>query len=215
MGRDLAAVRTSVGICRALNAGMQPSRTFIHIALALVGASLIAPPRQVAAQGGPKTTRAAAATPSTDVEQPSVQPARSLLRQLVGRWRFATWFAGNFDGPPDASGTRLVDTLYDALRVQWTEQLDSSASRSQGIIGFDARTGRVYSSAVYSEGTGPELLVGTVSPSEPLVTFAPLVPVPNAGQRLMESFTLTLIDSDHFTWVPLDHGWRAVFTRER
>src|SRR5439155_11460991 len=57
MGRDLAAVRTSVGICRALNAGMQPSRTFIHIALALVATSLIAPARQLAAQGGPKTTR--------------------------------------------------------------------------------------------------------------------------------------------------------------
>jgi hypothetical protein len=194
---------------------MHASRSSIHIALALVAACLITPARHVAAQGGPKTTRPAAATPSTDVDQPSRQPARSLLHQLVGRWRFATWFAGNFDGSPDASGTRLVDTLYDDLRIQWTEELDSSASRSQGIIGFDTRTGRLYSSAVYSEGTGPELLMGTVSPSEPLVTFAPVVPASNAGQRLMGSFTLTLIDPDHFTWVPLDHGWRAVFTRER
>jgi hypothetical protein len=23
-----------------------------------------------------------------------------------------------------------------------------------------------------------------------------------------------VIDPDHFTWVPLDRGWRAVFTRE-
>jgi hypothetical protein len=194
---------------------MHASRSSTHIALAVVAACLITPARHVAAQGGRKTTRPAAATPSTDVDQPSLQPARSLLHQLVGRWRFATWFAGNFDGPPDASGTRLVDTLYDNLRLQWTEALDSSASRSQGIIGFDTRTGRLYSSAVYSEGTGAELLVGTVSPSEPLVTFAPVVPAPNAGQRLMGSFTLTLIDPDHFTWVPLDHGWRAVFTRER
>ena len=132
MGRDFRAVRASVGTCRALKPGMHASRSSIHIALALVATSLIAPARPVAAQGGPKTTRAAAATPSTDADQPSLQPARSVLRQLVGRWRFATWFAGNFDGPPDASGTRLVDTLYDDLRIQWTEQLDSSASRSQG-----------------------------------------------------------------------------------
>ena len=203
-------------MCRALKPGMHTSRTFIHIALALVATGLITPPRHVAAQGGPKTARPAAApaAASTDVDQPSLQPARSLLRQLVGRWRFATWFAGNFDGPPDASGTRLVDTLYDDLRLQWTEELDSSASRSQGIIGFDARTGRLYSTAVYSEGTGPELLTGTLSPSEPLVTFAPVVPAPNTDRRLTESFTLTLIDTDHFTWVPFDHGWRAVFTRE-
>jgi hypothetical protein len=31
----------------------------------------------------------------------------------------------------------------------------------------------------------------------------------------MEAFTLTVIDPDHFTWAPLDRGWRAVFTRER
>src|SRR5256885_7946750 len=70
----------TVGICRALKPGMQASRTFIHIALALVGASLIAPPRQVAAQGGPKTTRAAAATPSTDVEQPRSEEHTSELQ---------------------------------------------------------------------------------------------------------------------------------------
>lgn len=196
---------------------MHANRSYALIAaLILVGTTLVAPPRHLAAQGGQKTTRPAAPAPSTDdVDQPSVQPARSLLRQLVGRWRFATWFAGNFDGPPDASGTRVMETLYDDLRLQWTESLDSSGSRSQGIIGFDPRTGRFYSSAVYSEGTGPELLTGTLSPNEPLVAFAPIVPAPNAGRRMMESFTLTLIDPDHFTWVPLDRGWRAVFTRER
>jgi hypothetical protein len=193
---------------------MTAHRSFIPIAMA-IAAILVAPPRHLAAQGGPKTARPAAAAPSTDVDQPSLQPARSVLRQLVGRWRFATWFAGNFDGPPDASGTRVVDTLYDNLRLQWAEQLDSSGSRSQGIIGFDPRTGRFYSSAVHSEGTGTELLTGTLNPSEPLVSFAPVVPAPNASRRLMESFTLTMIDPDHFTWVPLDRGWRAVFTRER
>ena len=202
------------GTPRAFSPGMTRYRNRLPIAaLILAGASVLAPTQAAIAQGA-LHARAREIAPAPDAES-ALQPARSLLHQLVGHWRFATWFAGNFDGPPDASGTRLVDTLYDALRVQWTEQLDSSASRSQGIIGFDARTGRLYSSAVYSEGTGPELLMGTVSPSEPLVTFAPLVPAPNAGQRLMESFTLTLIDADHFTWVPLDHGWRAVFTRER
>ena len=196
---------------------MHANRSYALIAaLIVVGTTLVTPTRHLAAQGGQKTARPVAATPSTDdVDQPLVQPARSVLRQLVGRWRFATWFAGNFDGPPDASGTRVVETLYDDLRLQWTEALDSSGSQSQGIIGFDPRTGRFYSSAVYSEGTGPELLTGTLSPSEPLVSFAPVVPAPNAGRRMMESFTLTMIDPDHFTWVPLDRGWRAVFTRER
>src|SRR2546428_8399868 len=109
---------------------MHTSRSSMHIALALVATSLIAPAHQLAAQGGPKTTRPAAATSSTDVEQPSLQPARSLLRQLVGRWRFATWFAGNFDGPPDATGRRFVAALYDDLRLEWTETHDDSRRRS-------------------------------------------------------------------------------------
>ena len=212
MGRDLGAVRTRRGICRALKPGMHTSRSSIHIALALVATSLIAPASHLAAQGGPKTTRAAAATPSTDADQPSLQPARSVLRQLVGRWRFATWFAGNFDGPPDATGTRVVAALYDDLRLEWTETHDDS-SHSQGVLGFDSRVGRFYSSAVYSDGSGVQLLTGAPSPAEPLITFTPL-PAPQPDRRLMESFTLTVIDPNHFTWVPLDHGWRAVFTRE-
>lgn len=148
-----------------------------------------------------------------------MQPARSLLHQLVGRWRFAIWFAGNFDGPPDASGTRTIAALYDDLRLQWTEQLDSSASQSQGFLGFDPRSGQFYSSAVYSDGAGVEFLSGTLNAAEPLVTFTPVTPppggtAPQPARRLMESFTLTLIDPDHFTWAPLDRGWRAVFTRE-
>lgn len=198
---------------------MQAYRSYVHLAATvLAGVTLVTPSRQLAAQGGPKATRPAAAAPSapsTAAAQPSLQPVRSLIHQLVGRWRFATWFAGNFDGPPDASGTRVVEALYDDLRLQWTEELDPSGSKSQGIIGFDPRTGRFYSSAINSEGTGPELLTGTLSTNEPLVTFTPVTPATNAGRRLMESFTLTLIDPDHFTWAPLDRGWRAVFTRER
>ncbi|OLB52463.1 MAG: hypothetical protein AUI08_00525 [Gemmatimonadetes bacterium 13_2_20CM_2_65_7] len=183
--------------------------------MALIATSLITPPRHLAAQGGPKTSRPAPGSSSTTTGQPSLQLPRSLVQQLVGRWRFAIWFAGNFDGPPDASGTRVADTLYDDLRLQWTEQFDNSASRSQGIMGFDQRTGRLYRSAVYSDGTGAELLTGTLSPSEPLVTFAPIAAAPTGDRGPMDSFTLTVIDQDHFTWVPLDRGWRAVFTRER
>src|SRR5947208_4498494 len=203
MGRDLGAVRTRRGICRALKPGMHTSRSSIHIALAVLATSLIAPASHLAAQGGPKTTRAAAATPSTDADEPALQPARSVLHQLVGRWRFAIWFAGNFDGPPDATGTRVVAALYDDLRLAWTETYDDS-SHSQGVLGFDARVGRFYSSAVYSDGSGVQLLTGAPSSAEPLITFTPLpAPQPEPERRLMDSFTLTVIDPDHFTWVPL------------
>lgn len=198
---------------------MQAYRNYVRIAVVVVaGVTLITPARSLAAQGGAKATRAAAATPSTEDAQPALQPAQSLVHQLVGRWRFAIWFAGNFDGPPDASGTRVVDTLYTGLRLQWSEEVDHSGNRSQGVVGFDPQTGRFYGSAVYSDGNSPEFLTGTMSRSEPLVTFTPVTPVTpaaNTQQRLMGSFTLTLIDPDHFTWVPLDRGWRAVFTRER
>jgi hypothetical protein len=195
---------------------MHANRSYALIAaLIVVGTTLVAPPRHLAAQGGQKMARPAAPAPPTADAQPTLQPARSVVQQLVGRWRFAIWFAGNFDGPPDASGTRVVDTLFNDLRLQWSEEVDHSGNRSQGIIGFDPKTGRFYSSAVYSDGTGPEFLTGTMSPGEPLVTFTPVTPAPNTGRRLMESFTMTLIDQDHFTWVPLDRGWRAVFTRER
>ena len=192
---------------------MTPYRKYLPIAAMIAaGASLVTPSRSAVAQGASLARR----TPVTDpapAAEPALQPARSVLHQLVGRWRFAIWFAGNFDGPPDASGSRVVDTLYDDLRLQWTEQYDSSTSRSQGVLGFDPKTGQFYSSAVYSDGSGVEILTGTLNPAEPLVTLTPVV-APQPGPRLMAAFTLTLIDPDHFTWVPLDRGWRAVFTRE-
>jgi hypothetical protein len=182
-------------------------------ALILAGASALAPTRAASAQGALQS-RARETAPAPAAESaPALQPARSVLHQLVGRWRFAIWFAGNFDGPPDATGTRVVAALYDDLRVEWTETHDDS-SRSQGVLGFDPRVGRFYSSAVYSDGSSVQLLTGTPSPAEPLITFKSLTPAPQADRQLMESFTLTVIDPDHFTWVPLDRGWRAVFTRE-
>jgi len=179
-------------------------------ALILAGASVLAPARAAIAQGALQT-RAREIAPAPDAES-ALQPARSVLHQLVGRWRFAIRFAGNFDGPPDATGTRVATALYDDLRLEWTETHDDS-SHSQGVLGFDPRVGRFYSSAVYSDGSGVQLLTGAPNPAEPLITFTPL-PAPPPDRRLMESFTLTVIDPDHFTWVPLDRGWRAVFTRE-
>jgi hypothetical protein len=170
----------------------------------------------LAAQGGTQARRSVAATaPEAPVAPSALEPARSMLRHLVGRWRVEIRFAGNFDGPPDASGTRVVAALFDDLRLQWTEELDSSRTRSQGLLGFDPRSGRFYSSSVDSAGSGAEFLTGTLSPREPLVTFIPIAPPPASSQRAMESFSWTMVDQDHFTWAPLDRGWRAVFTRER
>ena len=179
-------------------------------ALIFAGASVLAPTRAAIAQGALET-RAREIAPAPAAE-PALQPARSVLHQLLGRWRFAIWFAGNFDGPPDATGTRVATALYDDLRLEWTETHDDS-SHSQGVLGFDPRVSRFYSSAVYSDGSGVQLLTGAPSPAEPLILFTPL-PTPQPDRRPMESFTLTVIDPDHFTWVPLDRGWRAVFTRE-
>src|SRR6185437_9083052 len=115
--------------------------------------------------------------------------------------------------PAAESAALQAGALYDDFRLEWTETHDDS-SHSQGVLGFDPRVGRFYSSAVYSDGSGVQLLSGTPSSAEPLITFRPLTPAAQADQPLMESFTLTVIDPDHFTWVPLDRGWRAVFTRE-
>jgi hypothetical protein len=172
------------------------------------------------AQGGGQARRAVApplAEPPEAATEIRLEPARSMLRHLVGRWRVEVRFAGNFDGAPDASGTRVVATLFDDLRLQWTEELDSAQSRSQGTIGFDSRSGRFYSTAVYSTGSGAELLGGTLDVAEPLITFTPVAPSPRGAdpsRRAMESFVLRMVDADHFTWAPLDRGWRAVLTRE-
>jgi Protein of unknown function (DUF1579) len=173
--------------------------------LASVAVILVSAP-SLAAQGGPKAA-------AVRVGAVRLEPARSLLHTLVGRWRFEIRFAGNYDGAPDVSGTRVVTALFDDLRLQWTEEVDHSEIRSQGIIGFDSRSGRFYGTSVNSGGTGAEFMTGTLDQGEPLVTFSPLAPS-SPDRQLMESFTLSLIDRDHFTWAPLDRGWRGVFTRE-
>jgi hypothetical protein len=185
-------------------------RNHLHVALTICAVAT-ASASTLLAQGGPQARRSAPAPAlAPAVAQPSLEPARTVLRHLVGRWRVEIRFAGNFDGAPDASGTRMVDSLFDDLRLQWTEALDSSQVLGRGFIGFDSRTGQLYSTAVYNAGSGAELLAGTVDLSEPLITFSPVASTPPAGP----SFTLRMVDADHFIWAPLDRGWRAVWTRE-
>src|SRR6266702_5588298 len=135
---------------------MSPYRKHLRVAGFVFG--LVIQATSLAAQGGQQARRLATPTSSDaapDAEaQPALEPARSILRHLVGRWRVEVRFAGNFDGAPDASGTRVVETVFDDLRLQWTENVDSSEVRSQGTIGFDSRTGRFFSTGVYSDGSG-------------------------------------------------------------
>jgi len=174
---------------------MFTNRKLLHIALTSCAIAMsIAWAPTLSAQGGRQARRAVAA-------EARVEPARSVLRNLVGRWRVEVRFAGNFDRAPDASGTRVVAALFDDLRLQWTEELDSARVKSQGMIGFDSRTGQFYSTAVDSAGTGAELLTGTLDMAEPVITFG-------------GAFVLRMVDQDHFTWSPLDRGWRAVLTRQ-
>jgi hypothetical protein len=191
-------------------------RRGLHIVAIIAGLSTAAT-LSLAAQGGAQHRRAApvAAAAAEDASAPSatsavaVELAGGLLKTLMGTWRFEVRFAGNFTGAPDASGTRVFAVLYDDLRLEWTEYLDSSTIGARGIVGFDPRTGEFYSTTVNSSGPGIELLTGSMDLSEPLVLFTP------SARSKDASYTLRVIDADHFTWVPLDRGWRAVFTRER
>ncbi len=169
------------------------------------------------AQGGEKGNRAVGGASPAPRESAHLQPARGILRNLVGTWRYETWFAGNFDGAPDASGTRVVKALFDDLRVEWTEQLDHSEMQGQGIIGFDPGSGRFFSASVYSAGSAPEFTTGIVDDAEPRITFTPISLSPDAspGQQLMQSSALNVLDQNHFTWVALNRTWRAVFTRQQ
>ncbi len=164
----------------------------------------------VAAQDGGRVARWVGHAPLASPAVSQVGPARGILRALVGSWRFEIRFAGNFDGAPDASGTRVMKPLFDDMRLQWTEGLDHSDAQDQGIIGFDPKSERFFASAVYSAAAAPEFMTGTLDTAEPLVTFHAIGPVPESDSTL----ALNLVDQDHFTLAPLDRGWRAVFTRQ-
>ena len=164
----------------------------------------------LAAQGGQRVARSAQVSLAQSAEA-KLAPARGMLRTLAGTWRFDMRFAGNFDGPADVSGTRLFKPLFDSLRLEWTEALDHSPVQGQGVVGFDEKSGRFFSSGVYSAGSTPEFMTGTLDDAQPLVTFTPLPFGPDAGR----GFALNLIDADHLTVAALDRAWRAVFTRQQ
>lgn len=176
---------------------------------------------ELAAQGGRALGRAqeTAASSAPSAEDRHLAPARSVLRTLMGTWRFEVRFAGNFDGPPDGSGTRSVQPLFDTLRLAWTETLDHSQLQGQGVIGFDPTSGRFFSSAIYSTDGAPEFMAGTLDDAEPLVTFRALALKPDSGAAAprasrARSFTLSMFDENHFTIAALDRAWRAIYTRQ-
>src|SRR6266567_1630401 len=99
---------------------MFASRSYVRLAVVVVAIAISTPWQSpLRAQGGPQARR-----PATPTVQPSLEPARSILRHLVGRWRVEVRFAGNFDGAPDASGTRVFQAMFDDLRLEWTEAVD-------------------------------------------------------------------------------------------
>jgi uncharacterized protein DUF1579 len=186
---------------------MGACRSSGYIAIGLV-VFAVAPERVALAQGGRALTRPVAAVAGVPPVASRLEPAHAILGTLVGTWRFEIWFAGNFAGAPDASGTRVVTTLFDDLRLQWTEQLDHSAIQARGLLGFDPGSGRFFSSTVSSAGPTPEFMTGTLDDAEPLLTFRPL------ADSTAVSFAMTMLDDNHFRVAALDHSWRAVFTRQ-
>jgi hypothetical protein len=167
----------------------------------------------LAAQKAEKPSRVFAVAPPAPREVVNVQAARGVLGNLVGTWRFEIWFAGNFDAAPDATGMRVVKALFDDLRLEWTEHLDHSAMQGQGIVGFDPRSGRFFSASVYSGGAAPEFTTGVLDGAQPLITFTPISMSPGLPNQQLGT-ALNMLDRDHFSWVALDGGWRAVFTRQ-
>src|SRR5207244_12065497 len=132
--------------CRSVAAGI----------VALVSAAA----GSLAAQGSQRVARSA--QPATAVSaEAKLAPALGMLRTLAGTWHFEMRFAGNFDGPADVSGTRVFKQLFDSLRLEWTEQLEHSPMQGQGVVGFDEKSGRLFSSGIYRSGSTPEVMTGT------------------------------------------------------
>lgn len=182
-----------------------------HVLAVAIAAAL---PLSLPAQGAKGTAVGGrAASPAAPAASPAshAQPARGILATLVGRWRFEIRFAGNYNGAADATGTRVIQTLFDDVRVEWTEAFDHSPLQGQGIVGFDPSTDRFFWSAVYSAGSTPELLTGTLDDAQPTIAFRAV----GGGADSTSASTMTLVDADHFIWVAPDRAWRAVYTRER
>ncbi|PYP39994.1 MAG: hypothetical protein DMD48_04835 [Gemmatimonadetes bacterium] len=167
-------------------------RKEMHIG-AIVAVAMLAA-QSLAAQGGAQQRRAplaaVSAAASTDAAGTTgtltLQLAGELLKTLAGKWRFEVRFAGNFTGAPDGSGTRVFAALFDSLRLEWRETVDSSSASAQGIMGFDPNNGRFYSTAVYSSGSGVELLTGSLDMAEPFVAFNPAVACRSPSARFSQ-----------------------------
>src|SRR4029077_20475092 len=123
---------------------------------------------------------------------------------------FEMRFAGNFDGAADVSGTRVFKPLFDSLRLAGAGAVEHSAVQGQGVVGLDEKSGRFFSSGVYSAGSTPEFMTGTLDEAQPLVTFTPLPFGPRGGR----GFGLEVSDADHISLAALDRAWRPVFTRQ-
>src|SRR5437879_1435651 len=173
-------------------------------------------PQGRGARGNARLSRTPDLAPVASPEVCHLEAAGGILRTLVGSWRFEIWFAGNYGGAPDASGTRIVKVLFDDLRLEWTEQLDHATIAGQGVLGFDPGSDRFFSSAVYSTGAAPEFMTGTLDAAEPLVTFSSMLtaPVASPGQPLVPASIMNMLDQNHFAWTARDRAWRAVFTRQ-
>ncbi len=181
----------------------------------LAAAAAFAP--GLAAQGAKEATGRGRPTPPAAHPASHLQPARGILGDLVGAWRFEIWFAGNFSGTPDVSGIRVAKALFDDLRLEWTEVLDHSYVQGQGLVGFDPSSDRFFSTAVYNVGSAPELMTGILDDAQPSITFSAISISPGAGEPPPPppaASTLAVVDRDHFTWTAQDRGWRAVFTRQ-
>ncbi len=179
----------------------------------LAVASALAP--GLAAQGAKEAS--GRAKPGAPVAHPAshVQPARGILGNLAGTWRFEIWFAGNFSSTPDVTGIRVLRALFDDLRLEWTEVLDHSEAQGQGLVGFDPASDRFFSTSVYNVGSAPEFLTGVLDDAQPSITFYPISISPAAGEPPpAPSSTLAVLDRDHFTWTAQDRTWRAVFSRQ-
>jgi len=186
-----------------------------EVAACLLAAAVAFAPG-LAAQGAKEANGRArpASTPARPTSH--VQPARGMLGDLVGTWRFEIWFAGNFSGTPDVSGIRVAKALFDDLRLEWTEVLDHSQVQGQGLVGFDPASDRFFSTSVYNVGSAPELLTGVPDDAQPSITFYAISISPGAGEPPPPpASTLAVVDHDHFTWGAQDRAWRAVFTRQR
>ena len=185
------------------------------VAACLLGAAVALAPGLLA-QGAKEATGRGRSVPAAARPTSHLQPARGMLGDLVGTWRFEIWFAGNFSGTPDVSGIRVAKALFDDLRLEWTEVLDHSQVQGQGLVGFDSASDRFFSTSVYNVGSAPELLTGIPDDAQPSITFYAIAISPAAGEPPPPpASTLAVVDHDHFTWTAQDRAWRAVFTRQR